>query len=773
MSLENRPKGIRLSNVRTVEAVRTQDTEEPAPVTKATVYIPSGQEGFFLERVRQYAEEYAPQRKPASPEEEAKPPKPKNQKLVEGMQEIRLALAEALWTDAPELFPGQEAVACEVWLLDDSPEAEAEFRNAARGLNIPVQAGSLHFPERTVVLANANRDQLGELLAACDNLAEFRRAKETAGFWTESPNVEQVDWARSLLDRLEVNPEPDVAVNVMDTGANNGHVLLAPILADEDRHAHKPDWGKRDHDGHGTLMCGLAGYGNLQQVLESNGVVRVAHCLESVKILPPNGENRPDLYGYVTSQAASRVEIQAPRRKHVHCLAVTSGDGRDLGRPTSWSAALDALASGMDIGQLAPGAVDPEMESANEDAKRLIIVSAGNVDKPSNWASYPDSNQDCPVQDPAQSWNALAVGAYTEKTFLSDPTLAGCEAVAPSGGLSPFSTTSLTWRDKKWPYKPDVLMEGGNVVRDSMGICTACDDTNLLSTSHEPVVRQFGAINATSAAAAQAAWIAAQIQTLYPQAWPETVRGLMVHSADWTEQMKGDFLDSEKMTDYARLLQVCGYGVPDLQRALWCASNSLTLIAQETLQPFDKKENKSEYRTRDMHVHALPWPAEILQDLGETELTLRITLSYFIEPSPGEVGWKDRYRYPSHALRFDLNSPLESRDGFEKRLNKAAREEGETSESDSGSKRWRIGSNGRSRGSIHSDIWTGPAAELAACNLVGVHPVIGWWRERAWLGRWNKQARYSLIVSLHAPELDVDIYTPVAVKVGATVVIPT
>jgi len=40
---------------------------------------------------------------------------------------------------------------------------------------------------------------------------------------------------------------------------------------------------------------------------------------------------------------------------------------------------------------------------------------------------------------------------------------------------------------------------------------------------------------------------------------------------------------------------------------------------------------------------------------------MRITLSYFVEPSPGEVGWKDRYRYASHGLRFELNGPERTR----------------------------------------------------------------------------------------------------------------
>jgi len=122
-------------------------------------------------------------------------------------------------------------------------------------------------------------------------------------------------------------------------------------------------------------------------------------------------------------------------------------------------------------------------------------------------------------------------------------------------------------------------------------------------------------------------------------------------------------------------------------------------------------------------------------------------------------------------LRFDLNNVGEDRDTFLQRLNAAAREDGEKPDSSSGSERWRIGSNGRDQGSIHSDIWQGTAADLATCNMVGVYPVIGWWRERPWIGRWERKTRYSLIISIYTPAQDVDIYTPVANMVSIPIIV--
>jgi hypothetical protein len=80
-----------------------------------------------------------------------------------------------------------------------------------------------------------------------------------------------------------------------------------------------------------------------------------------------------------------------------------------------------------------------------------------------------------------------------------------------------------------------------------------------------------------------------------------------------------------------------------------------------------------------------------------------------------------------------------------------------------------LGGQARDKGSIHSDIWQGSAQDLATSNLIAVSPVIGWWRERSHLNKWNRKTRYSLIVSISTPDQEVDVYTPVAIKLGVPV----
>ncbi len=437
-------------------------------------------------------------------------------------------------------------------------------------------------------------------------------------------------------------------------------------------------------------------------------------------------------------------------------MAVTARDNRDRGRPSAWSATVDRLAA--------------DAEGENE-IPRLILLSGGNINDPNAWATCPTSNSTDSIHDPGQAWNALTIGAYTNLTQITEEDAGHYNPIAAGGGLSPFSTTSYTWQ-KHWPLKPDVVFEGGNAANDGLG-AVSMPSLSLLTSHHKPHERLLTTMNATSAATALGCRMAAQLMTRYPDLWPESIRALIVHSAEWTEKMRQDFLpfyNEPSKKDYLKLVRHCGFGVPDLDRAMWSVSNSLTMIVESTLYPF-KKEGSKQPALRDMNLHRLPWPLAELESLGETEVEMRVTLSYFIEPNPSSRGFRSRYRYESHGLRFDVKRPHESEADFRGRINFLAKSVEEGSSSSGDDPKWLIGTQGRHKGSLHSDIWKGSAAELASRGVLAVFPTLGWWKTRAALARYNKKARYALIVSIHAPEVDVDLYTAVENQVRTTVIV--
>lgn len=224
-------------------------------------------------------------------------------------------------------------------------------------------------------------------------------------------------------------------------------------------------------------------------------------------------------------------------------------------------------------------------------------------------------------------------------------------------------------------------------------------------------------------------------------------------------------INTLSLTSKRELLRSFGYGVPNLNKALYSLNNSLTLIAQRTIQPF--RLDGSTIKTNQLHIYDLPWPIDVLEGLGGQQVKLTVTLSYFIEPNPGSKYFSSKYYYQSHGLRFNMKRPLESQDEFRVRINKAAREEDEVVNAVAQSGEWMIGEKLRNAGSIHKDIWMG--TELASMNSIAVYPVNGWWRFRKKANRYNQQVRYSLLISIESESIEIDLYTPVQNLITVTV----
>jgi hypothetical protein len=719
----------------------------------ATVFVPHGKITIFIKKIEKYATEDTG---------EGDKKKPKNRDLVEGIASIRKATLESLWTDERSLLPPEGTeVWWEVWLRKGSGEDDPVgiFRSHAHQLGIQIGSRELRFPERSILLARATRAQLAESIDLLNVIAELRKPKVTADFYTSLDRARQRELIDDIRARVQPAADDNLAVCMLDTGVTREHPLIVDHLAQGDMHTIEPAWQVHDLNSHGTGIAGICLYGDIVDVIDSGNPIPIPHRLESVKVFPPPGfrSNDPPLYGWITLEAVSRAETTAPQRRRVITMAVTTNDFRDNGKPSSWSSAIDILTCGYD-GQPA----------------RLAIISAGNSN-PAARATYPNSIQTELIQDPGQAWNALCIGAYTEKTTITEEDFNEWQPIAPAGDLSPATSTSLTW-EKQWPNKPDVVFEGGNNALPPQAANVDWPDSlQLLTTHYRPMERLLTTTGDTSAATYLAARFAALVWHRYPQLWPESVRGLIVHSANWTDAMKLRQAHLVGKKQKRILLKTCGYGVPDISEALYSTQSAATMCIQDVLAPYIRKPGSSTVQTREMRLHTLPWPKERLLQLGGIEITLRVTLSYFIEPSPGERGKNKRYQYASHGLRFDVKTASEKLPEFLKRINEAAREDDEkpTSASDSG--KWNIGPLQRNHGSIHSDLWTGTAADLAEKGYIAVYPVSGWWKERPHLNRWDQTVRYTLILSLKTPAERVDLYTPIANKIAVPVeiIIPT
>ena len=705
---------------------------------RACIYLNTNGISKFLRKIEAYL----------NPENDSQSGNPRNTKLLNNIADIQRATLSSFWQENEINFPEEdEEVWWEVWLRREDSQNDVREDEAVINMlldNIIVVAERrLLFPEHIVRMVRCTARELSTTILYSDKLAELRKPKEAANFFTGLDNEDANDWVEDLRNRtINRTTDDSVIICILDTGVNRGHPLLQDFLPERNMDSVNPEWGNADTDrhGHGTPMAGTSLYGDLTDILQDASNIEIFHRLESIKLIHPNNPHQPELYGAVTEEAIARATILNPSNKRILTMAVTATDGRDKGKPSSWSSSVDKIAFG---------------EEGTTNDKSLFCISSGNTDI-NHVSEYPQKNIEESIHDPAQAFNALTIGSITHKTVIDQARFRGATPLVQAGGMSPSNSTSLSW-ENNWALKPELVMEGGNYGIHNDGIIDP-DSLRLLSIGKNFRTEPLHSFGDTSGATALASRYAAMLTSQYPALWPETIKGLLVHSADWNSEMLANRNIEELNNPEQRdLLRTFGYGTPDFQKAIRSANNSLTLIAQESLSPFIL--DGSTVKTNEMHLHSLPWPTEVLTALFDSEVTLTATLCYFIEPNPGNKQYSKSYYYQSHGLRFKMIDSGESIEHFRERVNREARMEDQGG-SYSGES-WIIGNKVRDKGSTHKDIWKGTGADLATRNTVAVFPVNGWWRTRKKLLRYNNSVRYSLILSIDSSNNDIDLYTPV------------
>lgn len=736
-----RNANFQLLNVREEERQNNEQTEYRY---YATLLLREGGVNSFISKVNQYLTQTIVTTDKESGER-IDTGNPRNYALLNNIQTIQLATLKAFWTDAPEIpFPEtDESIWWEVWFRK-TPDDDVRMANVFQNLqeaDCIIGQSELELAEHRVRLIKGTIHQLARSVLLLDNLSELRKPQEIADFITHK-NVEYEE-IREYLDDVQMRTVSEVTdqsiiVCVIDSGVNNQHPLIAPFMPDTHRYTLKPAWGHHDSEangGHGTGVTSLALYGDLVDVLASPGQIRIFHAAESYKIFNPQDSNDPELYAAITEGAVNAPVVDRPMVQRVYCMTVTDKSFALYGKPSAWSAALDKVTFGT--------AFEPKYP-------QIFVVSSGNVSITQH-AEYPAKNHLESIHDPGQAYNAITVGTYTRKDRIDINT--GLRPLAAAGAMAPSNSTSMLW-DQQWPNKPDIVMEGGNSSTDGTYVSDHPSLKILAADAEFPnfIFLPFGD---TSGAAGLAAKLAAELRTEYPAFWPETIRGLMIHSADWTSQMlNGRAINTFNEQEKKNLLRTFGYGVPNLDRARHSASNSLTLIAEREMQPYKKENSKGQYN--DYHLFELPWPAEVLENLQETDATLTVTLSYYIEPNPGAKRYATNYQYHSHSLDFAVIKPNERLEVFKRRI--SAKADLPEDEMDNSGESWSIGRSG-AKGSIRKDFVTLSAIEMSQRHTIAIYPKNGWYKTRKKLNRFNEIIRYSLIVTIQTE--GADIYTPV------------
>jgi hypothetical protein len=614
-------------------------------------------------------------------------------------------------------------------------------------------------PEMVYFYVHLTLAQIEELRGATDCIYEVELAPEPLRdlHLLEDMTTEE---ARQFV--LTPPPGPAPSIVLLDSGIATMHPLLQPALLTATT-AGPEIPSPEDTFGHGTKMAGVALYEDLGGSLQT-GRANARWWIQSSRLLvaPGLGTAADDNYAkwpVLTLGAITSVEMADPLpRARVFALAVTRSmqvPPLDTLTPTLWSQAIDQLAH-------------------NQGRGRLLVVAAGNA-RDGQWLAlaeqHPQLQLSEKIHQPAQAANALTVGAFTARVQLPpSKEYVDARVVATDvGGISPFTSTGLPGNE--WAIKPDVVLEGGNLAIQGTLLDAGVPTLTALTTSNKHNVGQpLGQLSMTSEATARAARLAARIWVVEPNLRPETVRGLIVHSANWTEAMLSQFQNAND-----RLL-ACGYGVPDEALAVECARDLATVIVEDSMpnaviEGVPKKRPPKRPTTkptepkvrRKAKLYRLPIP-EALLGQGDVDVELRVTLSYFAEPN--KYG---RRTFHGLDLKWDMQGPQETEAQFIERVNAHKRTERSplvrTKSFD-----WQIGIQPRGRGTVQSDRWRGRLSALAGNKLIAILPVLGWWEQRRALR--EQEAGFSLIVTLRAPGIYAAIKPLVEAQTQVVVEVP-
>lgn len=369
----------------------------------------------------------------------------------------------------------------------------------------------------------------------------------------------------SALTPIDAPPEGVPGVVVLDSGVATGHPLLGPAIGDAQSFLPGSDLTV-DENGHGTMVAGLALYGDVQECIDKGDFVPLLRIF-SARITDKNSSNNT---GFVENNIVQAVYYFT---QHYGCRVFNLSFG-DINRPYT-GGHVDALAAVID--------------SLSQELGVLFIVSAGNFhgteEVPNDWLrEYPDYlfSPLARIIDPAPALNALTVGSlarydqsYQMVRFPGD---VDHQPIARKNQPSPFTRTGP---GPLGAIKPEIVDYGGNL---SVSLRRGVDRLNPshnglgeVSTSLRFAQEGlFGMDVGTSFAAPKIANLAATLLKEYPEASSHLLRALIVAHARPEPSVTELFSLSVE-----RAIQISGYGRVDKLAVLGSGEQVVTLMAEE------------------------------------------------------------------------------------------------------------------------------------------------------------------------------------------------
>ncbi len=389
----------------------------------------------------------------------------------------------------PPGYLGEATVDVLLWPSGDDQEAVRRLDDAvaaveaARGTVLASDRRALSTMARVRVSENG-LDMLLELM-----VVERIRAPV-------APFLEPSDWHVPVADDLIAQAPIDVTVGVIDDGVHARHPLLADLVGLQINVPENRQWS--DPGIHGSMVAGLAAYGDLEEALRDQMSLPAPAKLAVARVLEPDPNNPQDTR-FPTDEPEHIVIQDAIRGLHdegVRVINLSIADRHAYSGPHAsiWTETLDRLARELDV---------------------LIVTAAGNrpiapsgevSDGVYAHAHYPDYTLDSEarIAEPGIAANVATVGSIARSGASSRPDGRSDPkdiAIAQVNELSPFSRTGpgVNGTYQLGAIKPEFVHYGGNTVWTSLSRLQNNDPgAAVVSTASSAVGRLFAASSGTA-----------------------------------------------------------------------------------------------------------------------------------------------------------------------------------------------------------------------------------------------------------------------------------
>lgn len=371
-------------------------------------------------------------------------------------------------------------------------------------------------------------------------------------------------------------------VCIIDSGITSNHPLLANNVGYEEAILTQ-DPSPADAHGHGTMVAGLAVFGDVRACYEARNFASPI-TLFSARVLNDSNEFDEDKLIVNQMREAILTFLVPPYSCRVFNISIGSAmPALDSIRPrqTLWAEELDILA---------------------RELKVVLVISAGNhaeaavsnaADAETVMQSYPGLlfNARTGICDPASSAISVTVGALAQHNIPAPVRGASAnDIVRPIAAIDEPSPMTRIGPGIKGAIKPEFVHYGGNLVFRGFGssVRSISDEpgTAVMSFSNRPTQQLFSFYCGTSFAAPRVARLAALVENglridLNEIPSSNLIRAVLAGTAEIPDAAKTRLSNSNG--DHAPI-KVCGYGLPSENDALRSRDSRVTMVYQGSIQ---------------------------------------------------------------------------------------------------------------------------------------------------------------------------------------------